>query len=269
MQRIRVFLRVHRKGVVLSIAIFTSLILMLFDSSIQARFPHSVALELMSIGHRILAWPIGLSSLQYENEALRDQNLRLSLELLKLREAQLENARLHALLHFKSQQAAEKSYIVARVIARNPARTANTILIDAGTDEGIQARMPVVTADGLVGRILEVHGYTAIVQLLIDHNCRVSAVVQRHSRVSGIVSFEDGTFYLKNVSLRGDIKVGDLIVSSGLGELFPKGLYVGQVVKVGDDEAQGLFREIILAPGVNFHNLEEVFVLKTSSQINN
>ena len=264
MQRIRVFLRVRRKGVVLSVAIFASLILMLFDSSIQARFPHSVVLGLMSIGHRILAWPMGLSSLRYENEALRDQNLRLSLELLKLREAQLENARLHALLHFKSQQAAEKSYIVARVIARNPARIANTILIDVGADEGIQARMPVVTADGLVGRILEVHGYTAIVQLLIDHNCRVSAVVQRHSRVSGIVSFEDGTFYLKNVSLRGDIKVGDLIVSSGLGELFPKGLYVGQVAKVGDDEAQGLFREIILAPGVNFHNLEEVFVLKTS-----
>ncbi len=262
MQRVRVFLRVRRKGVVLSVAIFASLILMLFDSSIQARFPHSVVLGLMSIGHRILAWPMGISSLRYENEALRDQNLRLSLELLKLREAQLENARLHALLHFKSQQAAEKSYIVARVIARNPARIANTILIDVGADEGIQARMPVVTADGLVGRIMEVHGYTAIVQLLIDHNCRVSAVVQRHSRVSGIVSFEDGTFYLKNVSLRGDIKVGDLIVSSGLGELFPKGLYVGQVVKLGDDETQGLFREIILAPGVNFHNLEEVFVLK-------
>ena len=267
MQRIRVFLRARRKGVVLSVAIFASLILMLFDSSIQARFPHSAVLGLMSIGHRILAWPMGLSSLRYENEALRDQNLRLSLELLKLREAQLENARLHALLHFKSQQAAEKSYIVARVIARNPARIANTILIDAGADEGIQAPMPVVTADGLVGRIMEVHGYTAIVQLLIDHNCRVSAVVQRHSRVSGIVSFEDGTFYLKNVSLRGDIKVGDLIVSSGLGKLFPKGLYVGQVVNVGD-EAQGLFREVILSPGVNFHNLEEVFVLKTSSQIN-
>lgn len=267
MQRIHVFLRVHRKGVVLGVAILASLILILFDSSIQARFAHNIVFGLTSIGHRIFAWPMGVSLLRHENDALRDQNLRLSLELLKLREAQLENARLHALLHFKSQQAAEKSYIAARVIARNPARNANTILIDAGTNAGIQARLPVVTADGLVGRIVEVHGYTAIVQLLIDHNCRVSAVVQRHSRVNGIVSFEDGTFYLKNVSLRGDIKVGDLIVSSGLGELFPKGLYVGQVVKVGD-EVQGLFREVILAPGVNFHNLEEVFVLKTSSQIN-
>ena len=266
MQRIRVFLRVRRKGVVLSVAILASLILMLFHSSIQARFTHNIVFGLTSIGHRIFAWPIGLSSLRHENDALRDQNLRLSLELLKLREAQLENARLHALLHFKSQQAAEKSYIAARVIARNPARIANAILIDAGTNEGIRDRMPVVTADGLVGRIVEVHGYTAIVQLLIDHNCRVSAVAQRHSRVNGIVSFEDGTFYLKNVSLRGDIKVGDLIVSSGLGELFPKGLYVGQVVKV-EDETQGLFREVILAPGVNFHNLEEVFVLKTRSQV--
>ena len=267
MQRVFDFLRIRRKVVVLGVAILASLILMLFDSSIQARFAHNVVFGLMSIGHRIFAWPIGLSSLRYENEVLRDQNLRLSLEVLKLREAQLENARLHALLRFKSQQAAEKSYILARVIARNPERIANTILIDVGADEGIRARMPVVTAGGLVGRILEVHGYTAIVQLLIDHNCRVSAVVQRPSRVSGIVSFEDGTFYLKNVSLRGDIEVGDLIVSSGLGELFPKGLYVGQVVKVGY-EAQGLFREVILAPGVNFQNLEEVFVLKTHSPIN-
>ena len=267
MQRIRDFLHVRRKGVVLGVAILVSLILMLFDSSIQARVTHSVIFGLTSIGHRIFAWPMGLSSLRNENEALRDQNLRLSLELLKLREAQLENARLHALLRFKSQQAAEKSYILARVIARNPERIANTILIDVGADEGIQARMPVVTADGLVGRILEVHGYTAVVQLLTDHNCRVSAVVQRHSRVNGIVSFEDGRFYLKNVSLRGDIKIGDLIVSSGLGELFPKGLYVGQVVELGD-EAQGLFREVILSPGVSFHNLEEVFVLKTRSHIN-
>jgi rod shape-determining protein MreC len=76
------------------------------------------------------------------------------------------------------------------------------------------------------------------------------------------VTFDSGTFYLKNVPVRGDIEIGDLLVSSGLGEVFPKGLYVGQVIEVGNEE-QGLFREVVLAPGVNFHNLEEVFVLKT------
>ena len=158
MQRVLDFLRVRRKGVVLGVAVLASLILMLFDSSIQARFAHNVVFGLMSIGHRIFAWPMGLSSLRHENEALRDQNLRLSLEVLKLREARLENARLHDLLHFKSQQTAEKSYILARVIARNPERIANTILIDVGADEGIRARMPVVTAGGLVGAYSESTG---------------------------------------------------------------------------------------------------------------
>ncbi len=266
MQRFYGFLSARREQVVLGVAVFTSLILMLFDSPIQVQFANRVAFGLMSVGHWVFAGPMQRSSLQYENEVLREQNLRLSLELLKLREAQLENVRLHALLHFRSQQETAEFYRVARVIARNPARIANTLLIDAGEDEGIQARMPVVTADGLVGRILEVHRHTAIVQLLIDRNCRVSVVVQRESRTSGIVSFEDGTFYLKNVPLRGDIEIGDLVVSSGLGELFPKGLYVGQVIEVGE-EAQGLFQKVILAPCVNFHNLEEVFVLKTRSQI--
>ncbi len=266
MQRFYGFLSDRREQVVLGIAIFVSLVSMLFDSAVQMRFANSVAFGLTSVGHRVFAWPMELLSLRYENEVLRDQNLRLSLELLELREARLENTRLHALLHFRSQQETAESYCIARVIARNPARVSSTALIDVGRNEGIQARMPVLTADGLVGRVLEAHGHTSIVQLLTDRNCRVSAVVQRESRTSGIVSFEDGTLYLKNVPLRGDIEVGDLVVSSGLGDLFPKGLYVGQVVEIGD-EAQGLFREVILAPFVNFHNLEEVFVLTIRSKI--
>ena len=266
MQRFYEFLSDRREQVVLAVAIFVSLVLMLFDSALQMRVANSVVFGLTSVGHRVFAWPIELSSLRYENEVLRDQNLRLSLALLELREAELENTRLHALLHFRSHQETAESYSVARVIARDPARVSNTVLIDVGRAEGIQARMSVVTADGLVGRVLVAHDHSAIVQLLVDRNCRVSAVVQRESRTSGIVSFEDDRFYLKNVPLRADIEVGDLVVSSGLGDLFPKGLYVGRVVEIGD-EVQGLFREVILAPSVNFHNLEEVFVLSIQSKI--
>jgi rod shape-determining protein MreC len=262
MQRFYDFLGHHRAQVVLAGAVLLSLVLMSLDAASQIRFARSVAFGMISAGHRVFAWPMDLSSLRYENKVLREQNLRLSLELLKLREARLENERLHDLLRFRSQQAVAKAYQPARVIARNPARVANTILIDAGALDGIVARMPVVTADGLVGRVLEVYDQTAVVQLLLDRNCRVSAVVQRQSRTRGIVTFDSGTFYLKNVPVRGDIEIGDLLVSSGLGEVFPKGLYVGQVIEVGNEE-QGLFREVVLAPGVNFHNLEEVFVLKT------
>lgn len=268
MQRLYDFLGSYRSQVVLGCAVLLSLALMSLDSATQLRFARSVAFGFISMGHKVFAWPMNLSSLRYENEVLREQNLRLSLELLKLREARLENDRLHALLRFRSQQSSAQAFQAARVIARNPGRLANTVLIDAGDLDGIAARMSVVTADGLVGRILEAHSQTAVVQLLVDINCRVSAVLQREGRTRGIVTCEDGTFYLKNVPVRGDIEVDDLVVSSGLGELFPKGLYVGKVVEVGQED-QGLFREVVLAPGVNFHNLEEVFVLKDGLQVSN
>ncbi|MDP6038128.1 MAG: rod shape-determining protein MreC, partial [Candidatus Latescibacteria bacterium] len=181
MQRFYDFLGHHRAQVVLAGAVLLSLVLMSLDAASQIRFARSVAFGMISAGHRVFAWPMDLSSLRYENKVLREQNLRLSLELLKLREARLENERLHDLLRFRSQQAVAKAYQPARVIARNPARVANTILIDAGALDGIVARMPVVTADGLVGRVLEVYDQTAVVQLLLDRNCRVSAVVQRQS----------------------------------------------------------------------------------------
>ena len=147
------------------------------------------------------------------------------------------------------------------MIARDPDRTLNTILIDIGQSDGVTDRMPVVTADGLVGRILEVHAWTAIVQLLLDRNCRVSAIVQRQSRTQGIVMAEEGAFYLRHVPIRSEVEEGDVVVSSGLGGIFPGGLLIGTVTALGHEE-RGLFREVMLTPGVNFSNLEEVFVLK-------
>ena len=120
--------------------------------------------------------------------------------------------------------------------------------------------MPVVTADGLVGRVLEAHVHTAVVQLLLDRNCRVSSVVQRQNRTQGVLICDQEVFYLQNVGVRDEIGVGDVVVSSGLGDVFPGGLYIGRVASLGET-GQGLFREVVISPGVNFSNLEEVFVL--------
>lgn len=100
MQRFYSFLSNRREQVVLGVAIFISLVLMLFDPATQLRVANRVAFGLTALGHRVFAWPIELASLRYENEVLRDQNARLSLELHKLREARLENVRLYELLHF-------------------------------------------------------------------------------------------------------------------------------------------------------------------------
>ena len=261
MQRIYAFLGDHRGYVTLTIAVLLSLVMLSLDTATRLQFARGVTTRFMSFGHRVFAWPLDLSSLRFENGVLREQNLRLSLELLRLREARLENVRLRELLHFRSSQAYSENFLVAKVLARNPARVSNTILINLGENDGVAYRMPVVTADGLVGRILDVHSETSVVQLLLDRNCRVSAVVQRESSTQGIVTCEDGVFNLKNVGVRHEIEVGDVVVSSGLGDLFPGGLYIGRVGALGE-AGQGLFRDVVLAPGVDFSNLEEVFVLK-------
>ncbi len=256
------FIRGHRSLVVLGMAVVVSSGLMALGQSEGVALARGIATGLLKTGHGLFTWPMELSGLRRENRILREQNLRISLELLELREAQMENLRLRELLDFRSK--AEGTYLVAKVVARDPNRVLNTVLLDLGAADGVAKRMPVVTADGLVGRVLEVHPRTAVVQLLLDRNCRVSAIVQRDERTSGIVTSENGRFFLRHVSVRSEVSEGDRIISSGLGGVFPKGLMIGTVIRVGERD-QALFREVQVAPNVDFFNLEEVFVLKSEA----
>lgn len=256
------FIRGHRSLVVLGMAVVVSSGLMALGQSEGVALARGIATGLLKTGHGLFTWPMELSGLRRENRILREQNLRISLELLELREAQMENLRLRELLDFRSK--AEGTYLVAKVVARDPNRVLNTVLLDLGAADGVAKRMPVVTADGLVGRVLEVHPRTAVVQLLLDRNCRVSAIVQRDERTSGIVTSENGRFFLRHVSVRSEVSEGDRIISSGLGGVFPKGLLIGTVIRVGERD-QALFREVQVAPNVDFFNLEEVFVLKSEA----
>ncbi len=258
MQRLYRFLDDNRVYVVLGLAVALSLALMVLRPSEKLGFARGMTSAFLKVGHWAFSWPMDISSLRYENRILREQNLRLSLELLKLREASLENDRLRNLLNFRANESG--GFLAAGVIARDPDLIVNTILLNVGTRDGVVERMPVVTANGLVGRVLEAHLGTSVVQLLLDRNCRVSAIVQREERTQGIVTCENGTFYLKHVPVRSVIEVGDAVISSGLGQIFPKGLLVGRIVELGKEE-RGLFREVIIEPSVSFDNLEEVFVL--------
>jgi len=193
------------------------------------------------------------------NKVLNEKVTRLTLENIRLQEESKENQRLKQMLGFKS----ESSYqlIPAEVVSTEPGRFPTLVWINFGEKDGIKKGMPVISVDGLIGRVSEVLIGSSIVQLLYHPNCRVAALDYR-SRVQGIVRSKGGiTLNLDNVSLEEDVKAGDEIYSSGMGRLFPEGLKIGQVIEVYPDR-DSVFKTILLKPAVDFSRLEEIFIIK-------
>jgi len=197
-------------------------------------------------------------NLYQNNRWLRAENARLMLENSRYKEALYENQRLKALLNF--QKKSELILLPARVIGRNDRSFIKSIVLDVGSQSGIEKDMAVVTSQGLVGRVFSVTSNNAIVQLMQDRNFRVSSTVRR-SRVSGITRWFSGNdLVLAEVPKRSDVNVGDFVVTSGLSTIFPGGLEIGQVREINDEE-QGMFMTVLVRPSVHFSKLEEVFVV--------
>ncbi len=202
-------------------------------------------------------------SLREKNRELLTENTRLALENMALQEMRLENERLKKLLDFK--QSASLNLIPSKVIGRREHGLVHSLLLNVGTKDSIRKDMPLVVPQGVVGKTYRVASDRCIAQLLTDRNFSVSALVQR-SRVRGIVSWiGDDVCLLNNVVHRADVKVGDLVVTSGYGEIFPPGLPIGEVVKIKQNP-RSLFSRIEIKPLVDFNKIEEVFIIRYSKK---
>jgi rod shape-determining protein MreC len=194
-----------------------------------------------------------------------EENLRLKAELDKLlrerqkyEEAFLENKRLKEILSLKEK---EHRYVTsARVIARGPDQWSNTFVLDKGLPAGIQKDMTAITTKGLVGKISEVSNSYSYLLLLTDINFSATVRLQER-RMEGIIS---GTglrkCQLKYIPYDEEVKKGDVLITSGLDSLFPKGIPVGYVSKV-DKKGSGLFQNIEVTPFVNNRSIEEVAII--------
>lgn len=252
-------LAAHRQFAVLLLAVGLSVAMMLLNQQQKATVARTITFPLFLVGQRASSWTEDLASLQSENEALKAQNAALALQVQRFQEEHLQSLRLRKALGFR--ESAPYRLLPAEVIARDPGRMANSVLINVGARDGVRRMMPVVTPDGLVGRILEVVDSVSIVQLLLDPDCRVSALVQNQARDWGIVVGEEGRgCRLENLSIRAQVSVGDVIVSAGMGGVYPNGLKVGTIKAVGGCE-HDLFRSVEVEPCVSFQHLEEVFVV--------
>ncbi len=185
------------------------------------------------------------------------ENRRLRAELASREELQRENERLRRLLGYVEEQ--PRRTVAARIIAEDASSWFRTVEIDRGYEDGIIDGLPVIDAAGLVGRVVNSGPHRARVLLITDASSAVAVLVQ-DERIRGVCRGQGGGVALDFALIADDIKVGDGIITSGLGGVFPKGLVVGYVRSV-QRERSGLFQTVVVEPAVDFAHLEEVLVV--------
>lgn len=203
-------------------------------------------------------WIAGLGTSRSDYEALKTQNLELKQRLASLEEAKLENERIRALVDFAKAQ--NLSTTGAHVIGRPTDTRERSILIDRGSSSGVKKGDPVIAAGGLVGQVIEVTPWDARVRLITDADSGVAVLIQR-TRANGIVRGSiQGPLQLDFVDKSAAPVRGDVLLTSGLGGVYPKDIVVGEVTDVSAQQSD-LFPTVALASRVDIDRIEEVLVI--------
>ena len=239
-----------------------ALLLMFFTNSTQARIARHVedfALAPFRATDRGIRH---LKELFVSTRELRADLAQSRLELERVAEMSRENERLRAMLGFEAREPLE--LIGCEIVAEGAGRLGGTtVVLNRGFNQGIREGMALAGREGLVGKVVEVRPDRAHALLLTHPDCAASVRDER-SRVAGIVEWSPGSLTslkLRDVSYLGDVQVGDRVITSGLGGVFPEGILVGTVDQVERD-VTGLTLDITVDPAIDFDALEEVFALK-------
>ena len=191
------------------------------------------------------------------NVELERENKELRARLVEADEALLQNLRLRRLLAFVDDL--DKPALPAQVIGEDASNWSRTIIINKGARAGLRNGFPVVAADGVVGRIIKTAANSSRVLLITDASSAVAALVQR-TRTRGVGRGRGNDLSLEFALRDSDARVGDLLVTSGMGGVFPKGLPLGRIKEIERDPFS-LFQQISVATATDFSHLEEVMVI--------
>jgi rod shape-determining protein MreC len=196
-------------------------------------------------------------------DTLRRQNDQLKVQSLQAAATARENDQLRTLLGQQKQMPWKLK--LANVVMRDPANWWRTIQIDLGSRDGLSNNLPVLTANGLVGRVLSVSLTRSQVVLIGDPNCRISALVENPTRDTGIISasgpLDNSLVELTYLSSSANLKPGQNVFTSGLGGVFPKGIPIGLVAEEAQPVEFGLYTEARVKLSANLGALEQVWVL--------
>ena len=199
--------------------------------------------------------------MEAENKELKEKIEITYQENTILKEKLIAYDRLKKLLELKETFVYEM--IPSLVISREPGNWFNSIIIDKGMADGVEKNMAVATSRGLVGRVVSVDSRTAKILLILDQRSAVGGMIQRSRDIGVVKGSESNYCYIEYLSNDADVKINDVVITSGLGSIFPKGLIIGKIVGI-KKESHDLFQKVIVRPEVDFTKLEEVFVVKIS-----
>lgn len=221
-----------------------------------------------SIGNSVgdfFGFVFDMKDFQQENLELKDEVNRLSARVRELEAFEKENERLREMLDFKST-AGDRDMVGCEIIAKDPSNWFYSFTIDKGSDDGIKVNDAVMSGYGLVGRIAEVGSGWAKVQTIVDVNCSVGAMMPRsgeYAIVDGDLTMaEQGRCRMSALVKDTSLVLGDTVVTSGLGDVFPEGILIGTVSDIKSD-SMGYSQYAIIDIAVDLKKIQEVMVIRS------
>lgn len=217
--------------------------------------------DLVAVGSYPISMGVKVFALWAENSRLRKELVEYKIDRGLLNEVTRENDRLRSLLDFRLRS--NMNLTTAEVVGFTTDQIVRGIIINRGYSSGILTGQAVITPEGLVGRIYRVHENSAIVQMLDDPNLGVAAKLAKGAETGIIHVASNGRLRLQGVPLSAEASIGDSVVTSGEGGVFPSGLMIGTCVKVSPSP-EGWLLFVDVEPSIDKRRLEEVFVIRST-----
>ena len=213
---------------------------------------------------------LNFSEVKLENEELKKKNTKLANELIEYESLKDEVERLREALNFTESKNNYK-YVGVNIIGYSGNSLSDGYIIDKGSNDGIDKNMVVVSSNGLVGKVTKVASNFAIVQSILNENIAVAVMDQQTREATGVLQGlsdkkDNNMTVVYNLPISSDVKEGDIIITSGLGKIYPKEIPVGTVVSVEEDNVR-VMKSAVVEPFVNFNEVEELFVVIPNSNI--
>jgi rod shape-determining protein MreC len=248
----------RREKTALAVCAVAALALMILPQSSKLYIARRVLNAISLPAERVAHFMDDFREVRDENRRLKRIVASMMLEREKLLQFRDERERLRRLAAFKEEQFYR--LLPCEVVGRNFDRFRTILVLDKGTNDAVQKKMPVLSYQGYIGRIIEVFPNSSWVQLICSRNNPVSCIDKR-SRVVGILEWKDHSFFdLKNVGIVEDVAIGDTLITSGYSGIVPKGFPVAIVSKVST-AVDGLSLKIDAYSHIKFPSLEEAFVI--------